>query len=358
MTDTQNNCAQLLTDILAPNDLLRLMKIIRDSHRVVITAHHGPDGDAVGSCLAWQDYLQRMGKDVHVVLPNDFPDFLKWMPMNKGIVLYNESTQQALQYIERADLICCLDFNDFSRLQQMGDAVRKSKARRLMIDHHENPTQEGFDLVISHPEMSATAEIVFRLLWQMGAYDSMSRSAAANIYTGMMCDTGAFTYNSNDPAIYIIISLLMRKKIDKDEINKKVYRSWSQHKFEMWNDILNHHTEILPQFHAAYYTLTRQQMKDYRFIRGDAEGLVNEPLKIRGMRLSVALREDTEEDVIRVSLRSANGFHCREMAERFFNGGGHDDAAGGKLPFPMQSAVATLNEALEAFKEELTGKAE
>lgn len=356
MTERKNNGAPLLTEILPATELMRLMMLIRESHRVVITAHHGPDGDAVGSCLAWQEYLQRMGKDVHVVLPNDFPDFLKWMPMNRSIVLYNESTAQAQQFISKADLICCLDFNELGRLQQMGEAVQKSKAKRLMIDHHENPSEDGFEMIISHPEMSATAEIVFRLLYQMGAYDDLSRSAAANLYTGMMCDTGSFTYNSRNPEIYLIISLLMQKNIDKDEIYKKVYHNWSQHKFEMWNDILSRNLVIVPNRHAAYYTLTRSQMKDYHYIRGDAEGLVNEPLKIRNMKLSVALREDTEEDVVRISLRSANGFHCREMAERFFNGGGHDDAAGGKLPFPMESAIATMKEALEAFKDELEGK--
>ena len=168
-----------------------------------------------------------------------------------------------------------------------------------------------------------------------------------------MTDTGNFSYSSSSPELYLAVSLLMRKNVDKESIYKKVYHSWKMGKFTLWNDILSNNLSFYCDARASIFTLSREEMKAHRFIRGDAEGLVNEPLKVRGMKLSVSLREDTEEDVIRVSLRSTDGFHCREMAERFFNGGGHDDAAGGKLPFPLSDAVKTAEQAIAAYDAEL-----
>ena len=195
--------------------------------------------------------------------------------------------------------------------------------------------------------------MVLRLVWQLGGYGEMTRSTAACLYAGIMTDTGNFAYNSDAPALYLAVALLMRKRVDKESIYKKVYHSWTQGKFKLWSDVLSQNLTFHADGRASVFTLSREEMKSHKFIRGDAEGLVNEPLKVRGMRLSISLREDTEEDIVRVSLRSTGGFHCREMAERFFNGGGHDDAAGGKLPFPLEAAVATATEAIAAYEEEL-----
>ena len=340
----------MLTPLLASKELFELMRLIQNSRNIVICCHHGPDGDAIGSSLGWQFYLRGLHKKVNIVAPSAYPDFLKWMPENRSIIVFNEQKSNALQLINAADLIFCLDFNAFSRLNAMQDALENSKATKVMIDHHKNPECEKFRLVISHPEMSSTSEMIFRIIHQLGAYDKMSRSHAACIYTGMMTDTGAFTFNSNDPEIFHIIALLLKRGIDKDEIYKKVYHSWSVNKLKLWSYILSNNLTFYANNSACIYTLTRYEMKTFKFIRGDAEGLVNEPLKIRGMKLSIALREDTEDNIIRVSLRSANGFHCRQLAEEWFNGGGHEDAAGGSLPMPMEDAVKTAEQAIASLE--------
>lgn len=340
----------MLTPILNNTEFVELMKAIQQSKRIVVCAHRGPDGDAVGSSLGWAEYLKSLGKQVTVVLPNPFPDFLRWLPNSHLIHFYARHEAAATQIINEADLIFCLDFNGLSRLQEMEGAVARAKADRILIDHHLNPDRNVAKLVISHPQMSSTSELVFRLILQLGGFEDMTQSMATCIYTGMMTDTGGFTYNSNDPAIYEIISMLLTKNIDKDKIYRNVFNVYSADRIRLTGYILYEKLNFYANNRVSVFTLTRDEMKRFNFIRGDAEGLVNMPLQVKGMRLSISLREDTERDVIRVSLRSVDDFPCNKMAAEFFNGGGHLNASGGELPFPLSEAIKTAERAIEAYE--------
>lgn len=336
--------------LLSQEELFELMRIVQSSRRIVICAHRGPDGDAVGSCLGWAEYLTHLGKQVKVVLPNPFPDFLRWLPNSHTIQFYAKHEKEARQIIQDADLIFCLDFNALDRLQEMRDAVAKSSADKVIIDHHLNPDREMARMTISHPEACSTSELVFRLIHQLGGFEQMTRLGATCIYTGMMTDTGGFTYSSSRPEIYEVISLLLSKGIDKDKIYRNVFNVYSVDRIRLTGYILYEKLQFLADNHASLFTLTREEMKRFNFIRGDAEGLVNMPLQVKGMRLSISLREDTERDVVRVSLRSVDDFPCNKMAEEFFNGGGHPNASGGELPFPLNDAVETAQKAIEAYR--------
>lgn len=336
--------------LLSQEELFELMRIVQSSRRIVICAHRGPDGDAVGSCLGWAEYLTHLGKQVKVVLPNPFPDFLRWLPNSHTIQFYAKHEKEARQIIQDADLIFCLDFNALDRLQEMRDAVAKSSADKVIIDHHLNPDREMARMTISHPEACSTSELVFRLIHQLGGFEQMTRLGATCIYTGMMTDTGGFTYSSSRPEIYEVISLLLSKGIDKDKIYRNVFNVYSVDRIRLTGYILYEKLLFLADNHASLFTLTREEMKRFNFIRGDAEGLVNMPLQVKGMRLSISLREDTERDVVRVSLRSVDDFPCNKMAEEFFNGGGHPNASGGELPFPLSDAVETAQKAIEAYR--------
>ena len=336
--------------LLSQEELFELMRIVQSSRRIVICAHRGPDGDAVGSCLGWAEYLTHLGKQVKVVLPNPFPDFLRWLPNSHTIQFYAKHEKEARQIIQDADLIFCLDFNALDRLQEMRDAVAKSSADKVIIDHHLNPDREMARMTISHPEACSTSELVFRLIHQLGGFEQMTRLGATCIYTGMMTDTGGFTYSSSRPEIYEVISLLLSKGIDKDKIYRNVFNVYSVDRIRLTGYILYEKLQFLADNHASLFTLTREEMKRFNFIRGDAEGLVNMPLQVKGMRLSISLREDTERDVVRVSLRSVDDFPCNKMAEEFFNGGGHSNASGGELPFPLSDAVETVQKAIEAYR--------
>lgn len=342
-----------MKDILTSSELLQLMQLLRESRRIVVTAHRGPDGDAVGSVLVLASYLRRLGKGVDILLPNAFPDFLRWMPGNERIILADRNPRRAAEVLGAADLVCMLDYNAISRLQSMAGLVERSKAPRLMIDHHLDPESGVARLVVSHPEMCSTCEVLFHLLWQLGDYEAMTADDAANIYTGMMTDTGGFTYASSRPEIFEIISLLLAKGIDKDKIYRNVFHCYSPDRLRFIGYVLHEKLQLTAGGKAAFFAITREEMKRFRYIRGDSEGLVNMPLQIRGMRVSIALREDTEREVVRVSVRSVDDFPANRMAEEFFHGGGHLNAAGGELPFPIGEAVETAKRAIEAYAEYL-----
>ena len=338
-------------DILSPEQLTQLQELISSSQTILITCHKSPDGDAVGSCLGWAEYLRSKGKDPIVIVPDQFPDFLMWLPNTEKIIRYNKHMEKCNMLFKIADLVFCLDFNTPSRVDLMEEALTSTKAARVLIDHHLDPDVPT-ELTISHPEASSTSELIFRIVWQLDGFHSLGRHFATPIYCGMMTDTGAFTFNSTNPDIYYIISLLLTKGIDKDRIYRNVYHNYSEHRIRLMGYVMYEKLVVLPEFHASYYALTKEEMKRFHFIKGDAEGLVNIPQQIKGLRLSISLREDNEkENLIWVSLRSVDQFPCNQMAERFFNGGGHLNASGGRLECTIDEAIETVKRAIIAFSD-------
>lgn len=347
-----------LKPLLQGPQLFQLLNILKNAKKVVVLGHCRPDGDAIGSSIAWAEYLRNLGKQVSIVMPDPEADFLKWLPNSQYILHFSEDEQRAnaRNAIAAADLCCCLDFNHLKRLgdEALRDMVAKSKARRIMIDHHLEPDATGMDFVVSRPKASSTCELVFRLIHELGGYDGMSRSGACCLYCGLMTDTGSFAYNSNDPDLYLIVSLLMRKGIDKEKIYRNIYHCFSQNRLKFWGFLLNERLTFHKSGKAAVIAYSCSDMETYRYKRGDAEGFVNEPLKVRGCRLSISLREDTlVPDKIHVSLRSVDDVPCNLISQRFFNGGGHLNASGGELHCSLPEAVKVAEEAIEAFKDVL-----
>jgi phosphoesterase RecJ-like protein len=220
----------------------------------------------------------------------------------------------------------------------------------VLIDHHLNPDVDCV-LTISHPEASSTSELVFRIVWQTGCFEQLSRHFATPVYCGMMTDTGGFTYNSCDPAIYYIISQLLTKGINKDRIYRNVFHNYSENRLRLTGYVMYERLVVVSQLHASYYALRREDLKRFQFVKGDAEGLVNMPLQIKGHKLSISLREDSERDnLVWVSLRSVDDFPCNKMASEFFNGGGHLNASGGRLSCTIDEAIETVKQALHAYE--------
>ena len=212
----------MLSKVIAQADIEHVEKWFEKADNIVIVTHVSPDGDAIGSSLGLYHFLFSQGKTVHVVVPNAFPDFLKWMPGSKDIILYSRYKEFADKLIREADVVCVLDLNALSRLDNLQDVVKNTSARKMMVDHHPFP-DDFCSIVISHPQISSTSELVFRLICQLGNFSDITREGAECIYTGMMTDTGGFTYNSNDRETYLIISELLTKGIDKDAIYRKVF---------------------------------------------------------------------------------------------------------------------------------------
>jgi phosphoesterase RecJ-like protein len=344
----------MLTKVIDQNNIDRFAKWLTKAEKIVIVSHVSPDGDAIGSSLGLAHFLESQEKTVNVIVPNAFPDFLKWMPGSKNILLYDRYRDFANELIADADIICCLDFNSIKRIDKMENAVLASEAKKIMIDHHLHP-EEFCSIVISHPKISSTSELVFRLICRMGYFSDISYEGAQCIYTGMMTDTGGFTYNSNDREIYFIISELLSKGIDKDDIYRKVFNTYSESRLRLMGYILTN-MRTFPDQHAALITLTAAEQENFSYIKGDSEGFVNIPLTIRNTTLSCFLREDTEKHMIKVSLRSVGSFPCNQMAAEFFGGGGHLNASGGELYGTMEEAIARFEDALRKFEPLLTAK--
>ena len=340
-------------NILSEAELMQLRSIIAAAADIVVIGHVTPDGDAIGSTLAWTNYLQSEGKSVSLIVPDKYPDFLNWLPNTDKILRHDKHPEKTELLVATADLIFCLDLNTLSRTEALADHIASAKAAKVLIDHHPNP-DDLFNLTISHPEMSSTSELVFRLVWQLGAFERLGHHFAVPCYCGMMTDTGGFTFNSTRPEIFFIISQLLTKGIDKDKIYRNVYNVASESKMRLWGYVLYEKMEYDATRHAAFFTLTRADLKRFNYIKGDTEGLVNMPLQIKGTRLSISLREDTDKDnTVWVSLRSVDDFNCTEMAAAFFNGGGHFNASGGRLNCSIEEAAEITRKAIITFEDKL-----
>jgi phosphoesterase RecJ-like protein len=340
-------------DILNADQLAQLNQLISNAQNILITCHKSPDGDAIGSSLGWADYLRSLGKDATVIVPDQYPDFLKWMPNTEKIVRYDKHKEKCNMLFKITDLIFCLDYNTPSRVDEMESSLVSSHAPKVLIDHHLDPNVPAV-LTISQPEASSTSELVFRIVWQLGGFERLSKQFAVPVYCGMMTDTGGFLYNSTRPEIYFIIGELLTKNIDKDKIYRNVYHNYSEDRIRMMGYVMYEKLVYVPKLHAAYYTLTKEEQKRFNFLKGDAEGLVNIPQQIKGLKLSISLREDSDKpNLVWVSLRSVDDFPCNKMAEEFFNGGGHLNASGGRVNGTMQDAVETVKKAFRAYQNKL-----
>ena len=343
----------MLTNIMTEGECSLLRSLIAGADSIVLCCHQNADGDALGAMMGWGETLRQMGKEPLMVVPDQYPDYLQWLPNTEKVVRYDKRREYVDTVLKIADLVFCLDFNSAQRTDEMAASLCASPAKKVLIDHHPEPDVDMV-LCISHPEMSSTCELVFRIVWQLGLFDELGKHFAIPVYCGMMTDTGGFTFNSNNPEIFYIISQLLTKNINKDKIYRNVYHNYSEHRLRMVGHVLCNRLVVDEKRHAAYYTLTRDDQKQFHFIKGDAEGLVNMPLQIKGLKLSISLREDTDRDnTIWVSLRSVDDFPCNEVAARFFNGGGHLNASGGKLNCSMDEAVKIVGQALLAFENKL-----
>jgi phosphoesterase RecJ-like protein len=337
----------MLNKIITEENIQKAKKLIHKNDKMVIVTHVSPDGDAIGSSLALFHFLSELGKQVNVIVPNEFPGFLQWMTGSDEIIIEEKSSEIAKETIEAAELIFCLDFNDLRRISQLESRVRAASGKKIMIDHH--PCPEAFcDVTISHPEISSTSELIFRFICRMGMFEYVDKESAECIYTGMMTDTGAFTFNSNSPAIYYIISELLEKGIDKDAIYSKVYNHCTKDRLRLQGLILLHKMKLIEEYKTSLITLTLDEHKKFNPQKGDTEGFVNMPLSIENIIFSAFLRE--EKNMVRISLRSKGDFPSNQFAQEVFHGGGHLNASGGEFYGSLEEAVALFEEALPRYK--------
>lgn len=338
---------QRFKTVIAAGSVDRVQALILAARRIVITCHLTPDGDAIGSSLGLCQVLRSLGKDAVVVTPDNPPRQLMFLPGIKDVIIATRSADEAATRLAQADLLFCLDFNEMKRIDKLDDTVRTNfQGRRVVVDHHIGPNIEA-DVVISHPEVSSTSALVYLLLWQLHLTRYLNRSGAACIYTGMMTDTGNFSYNSNDPDLYIIIADLLRKGVDKDHLYELVCNTNTESRIRICG-YARYHMELMPNHRSALMTLSGAELREFNYTKGDTESLVNVPLSIPGVVYSVYLREDGP-DYVKVSMRSKGSFPVNEFCEKEFGGGGHLNAAGGEFHGTLAEAVSHLIEAMPNY---------
>lgn len=336
-------------DVMINTDKVEAVgKIIADGTRFAVLAHRNPDGDAIGSSLALMLYLKSLGKEAKVIVPNSFPDFLKWLPSANEIIIYDSNRTCADEYLRGVDAVFCLDFNALSRIAELGTVVADLSAPRVLVDHHLEP-ESDFAVLISEPSACSTAELVYRLLYRLSGEEIIDKEIAECIYVGIMTDTGNFAYASNRKDIYLIVAELIASGIDKDMIYRKVFYTSSLNRVKFTGFMMYERLRLFTASNSALMTLSYKDMRRFNVAKGDTEGLVNIPLQIKGMRFSCFLREEVPGK-INVSLRSVDDFPCNLVAAEFFCGGGHKNASGGEVYGTMDYAIERFKAAIAKYK--------
>lgn len=314
-----------------------LRTLVNQSRNIVIVCHRTPDGDALGSSLCLWHLLRAMGYKADVVVPDAPPELLRFLPGVNDITINSYDCERASMLLKRADLIFCLDINDLKRLDRMESLVESSSAKRIVIDHHLNPSIEA-DIIISHPEISSTCALLYRVIDELGLISLMSHDSAECCCAGMMTDTGNFSYNSNDPELYRILAVLLEKGVDKDALYTKLFNTNSETRVRIMGYGQSAKMQLFYDHCASLIAISRDELDEFDYHRGDTEALVNVPLSIPGVVYSVFLRED-EPGFVKVSMRSKGEFSVKEICEAHFGGGGHRNAAGGEMFAPLPEVV-------------------
>ena len=337
-------------DISQTNLSLLRELIEKPAQKMVILSHTNPDGDAVGSSLAWAEALRSRGHHATCIVPNKFPYYLDWMTGIRDIVIYRNEAERAAEAVAEADVIFCLDFHTLSRLDALGDVVAaNTTARRVLIDHHLDPSQD-FDIIFSHPESSSTCFLVYSIIEALWGAESVTNTQAEVLYVGMMTDTGNFSFSHLTPELYRSLAVLSATGIDIPQIYNNVYNSFTEGRARLFGYVINRKMKIFHNGTVAHMSLTEKEMRRFWFQQGDSEGFVNYPLQIKKMKVSAMFTEHT--DFIRVSLRSRGDIDVNIFAQRYFNGGGHKNAAGGKSFMNMEDTIAHYIKSVEEYHNE------
>ncbi|WP_345948686.1 DHH family phosphoesterase [Mucilaginibacter sp. PAMB04274] len=329
-------------------DTASLNNILNQPQKIVITTHHKPDGDAMGSSLGLYNYLIQQGHHAKVIAPTDYPEFLWWMPGNEEVIIYTEQTEQSALLIAEADLIFCLDFNALSRINQMGELVRESSAVKVMIDHHLEP-EDFDDYRYWNINACATAQLVYSFITdELQRADLINADVATCLYTGIMTDSASFRLPNTTANVHRIVASLMDAGAVNWRIHELVYSNASENRLRFLGYCLSAKLEILTDYNTALIAVTHAELKQYDVNTGDTEGIVNYALSIAGIKLAAFIVE--RKDLVKLSLRSTGTFPANEICKKYFKGGGHRNAAGGQSELSLEQTIEKFKQILPEYK--------
>ncbi len=325
-------------------------ELIEKAKKIVITTHQSPDGDAIGSSLAMYHYLLAKGKEVTVVVPNEYPEFLHWMEGDDTIITYESQAVEARKHIREADLIFSLDYNILSRTYVMESALTKAKADFILIDHHQQPGDYP-KVSFSDTSSCSTAQLVYDFIEKMGDNHLINLPIAEGIYSGIMTDSGSFRFDNVTPKTHEIVARLIEKGLKHDKIHQLIYDTNSVDRLRLLGYALSEKLLVMEKYHTAIITLTQEELERFNFQPGDTEGIVNYALSIKGIKFAIFGREGTNK--IKISFRSKGNFNVNKFARAHFNGGGHNNAAGGVLFDSMTVFLDKIKKTVKEHEKEL-----
>jgi len=326
--------------------------LLKSQQKIIIIGHKNPDGDAIGSCLGLSFFLRSQGHTTQVIMPNDFPNFLKWLPGVDEIVIHEQEVEASTKLIDDADIIFTLDFNSLGRVGDLQSILEKSEAKFVMIDHHQQPDNYAV-ATYSDVSMSSTCEMVFHFMDALGHANKLNKEIATNLYTGIMTDTGSFRYPSTTSTTHLVTAKLIDAGAESATIHQNIYDTNSMDRMKLLGLALNN-LKVLPDYNTAYITLTQKDLDDHNFRKGDTEGFVNYALSISGVIFAVIFIENKQENIVKISLRSKGDFSVNEFSRSHYSGGGHTNAAGGKSSQSLNETVTEFISILPRYKNELT----
>jgi len=332
-------------------DINNIKELLSSPKKIVIIPHKNPDGDAIGSTLGLLHYLKQYNHDAIIVAPNDYPDFLKWMPGEVDILKYDHQKDDCDALLISAELIFTLDFNSLGRIGHMQDVVSQTEAIKIMIDHHQQPDDYA-KFIYSDVSMSSTCEMVYNFIDMLDDTDKVNAEIATCLYTGIMTDTGSFRFPSTTSATHKIIGNLIEKGANNSQIHNNIMDTNSYERTQLLGRALSN-LKVIPEYRTAYITLTQEELNTFNFKKGDTEGFVNYGLSLKGVVFAAIFIESQQDNIIKISLRSKGDFSVNELSRSHFEGGGHTNAAGGKSDLNMSDTIDKFISILPQYKKDL-----
>ncbi len=336
---------------MTEQDIKEIKTLLQTPKHIVIVPHKNPDGDAMGSTLGLCHYLIKNNHHATIIAPNDYPDFLKWLPGNDKVTIYESDRTTAESLIKEADLIFTLDFNALHRVGEMGAHLGDSEAIKIMIDHHQQPDDYA-KYTYSDVGMSSTCEMVYHFINRLGDIEAVDSDIATCLYAGILTDTGSFRFPSSTSTTHIVAADLIDKGADHSEIYNAIYDTNSHERLQLLGVALKN-LKVLPEYRTAFITLSQEELNAANFRKGDTEGFVNYGLSIKNIVFAAIFIEHKQEGIIKISLRSEGDFSVNEFSRENFEGGGHTNAAGGKSDLSLNATVEKFISILSRYKNTL-----
>jgi bifunctional oligoribonuclease and PAP phosphatase NrnA len=330
------------------DDILAIKNLLATPKKIAIIPHRSPDGDAMGSTLALYHFLKKTNHKPTVISPNEFPNFLAWMPNSENVLIYENDRDNVAEILNDAEIIFTLDFNALHRTGEMEHVLNKITVPFIMIDHHQKPDDYSA-FTYSDTTFGSTCEMVFNFISFLDEKEKIDKTIATCLYTGIVTDSGSFRYSSTTSTTHRVVADLIDKGINNSEIHNLLFDNNSYNRLQLLGRALQN-LKVIPEFNTSYISLSQNELDEFQYEKGDTEGIVNYGLTIKGIVFAAIFIENKEENIIKISFRSQGNFDVNQFARDHFNGGGHINAAGGKSKESLNETIAKFESLISKIK--------